>query len=518
MGADQKALNALAKGAGVAAFGLFFSKALTYFYRILIARGVGPNAYGQLSIALMIVGIGTTISYLSVGSALKKYIPEFRSRNEPGKIKGLLISSIEISLPLTLLVAFSILLGSEVIAGFFGIEKLAPLLKIMSISVITINITSLFFDTTIGFNKIAYKTLTTEILQSIIQIVVTGILLLAGFGVMSAAWGWLAGSAISALIGILVVEKKIGPILLSNQKKVPQHKEIIRFSAPLLFSGLLATLMGWADTGILGYYMTDYQVGLYNAALPTAMLILIPHQAIGSLAISSFSELKERNSESLEDSIQKATGWVLTLVIPTFLLLLLYSEEVLRLLFGQTYTTAYLALSILAVGYLVDASVGMVGNLLKSLGNTKYLLYNNSAALLLNLILNLALIPHIGIIGAAIATASSTALANILMFIEVWREKKIISIPQQKTIKIILTAITPLITLAILDKILFTTTPFWFLIPAGILYYTTYFLLYLKTIGVQSEEKEIIKIIGEKTGRKELANRAIDKLEIYENN
>jgi len=77
--ADQKALNALAKGAGVTAIGMMISKALSYLYRVVIARGVGPDAYGQLSLGLMVIGLSTTAAYLSLGSGLQKFIPEFRS-------------------------------------------------------------------------------------------------------------------------------------------------------------------------------------------------------------------------------------------------------------------------------------------------------------------------------------------------------------------------------------------------------------------------------------------------------
>jgi len=502
--ADQKALNALAKGAGVTAIGMMISKALTYLYRVSIARFVGPEAYGQLSLALAVTGVTSTIAYLALGNGLKKFIPEFRTENDLASIKGMVLNALEMTVPLSLLLFGIVFFGAEFIATtFFDNRNIIPLIQILSLTIPIGTISSIFYDTTIGFNKIIYKTSGVRIIQNIVQLGLTLTLLILGYEVASAAWGWLAGTTIAAILGFYFMEKKTGPILFSKTKAKHHRKKLLKFSAPLLLSGIIGTLLGWADTALLGYYMTDFEVGLYNAALPTAILILIPHKAIGSLAITSFSELKERNKKAIQDSMQTATRWVFSLVLPTFLILTLFSEQVLTIMWGTQYTQASTALSILAIGYLIDALVGRVGSLLNATGHTKYLLYNNTAALTLNLVLNIILIPIYGFIGAAIATATSTILTNILMFVEVWRKENIISIPHTAIAKILITGLIPLTLVIGLDRILFTNTPYWFLIPAALIYGTLYLSVYLKVLGLRGEEKEVLLRIGHLTGRED---------------
>jgi O-antigen/teichoic acid export membrane protein len=508
--AKQKALNSLAKGAGVTAIAMFASKALTYLYRITIARFVGPDAYGQLSIALMVVGLGGTIGLLAFHKGLRKFIPEFRIQEDKGKIKGAVLSSLYIAAPLSLAITLITFFGAEFIAvNIFEIPELIPVLKIMSVVPFFGTLASIFLDTTVGFNKIIYRAGTFKILENLIQLLITASLVIIGFGVVGAAWGYIAGTITSAILGFYFMEKKVGPIIFSDTEAKYQHKKLLKYSYPLLLSGMIGTILSWADTALLGYYMTDFDVGLYNAALPTAMLILLPHQAIGSLAISSFSELKEKNEKSMEESLQTATYWVFSLVFPTFLIMLLFSEQVLTLLFGSQYTQASLALSILAIGYLFDSSVGRVGSFLESKGYTNYLMYNNVAALLLNIILNVILIPIYGIIGAAIATASTTILANLLALIESWRKENVITIPVEKLGKIGIVGIAPLLLVISLDKLLFTNTPFWFIFPAGGLYYLMYGLTFLKTLGIQEEEKQVFLRIGELTGQKEKIKKIV---------
>ena len=514
MASDQKALNALAKGAGVTAIGMMLSKGLSYLYRIVIARGVGPDAYGQLSLAIMVTGIASTLGYLALGAGLKKFIPEFRTHDEEGKIRGAVLSVLGISLPLSLIMTAAVFFGAEFIAlEIFENAALVPLLKIMSFAIILGNLSSTFFDTTIGFNKIIYKTGTVRIIQNIVQLGATVGLLLLGFEVASAAWGWLAGTTVAALLGLYFMEKKIGPIIFSKANPDFQFKKMLGFSSPLVISGILATTLSWADTGLLGYYMTDFEVGLYNAAIPTAMLLQIPNSAIGSLAVSSFSELKERDKKSIEDSIQTATRWIYSIALPTFFVMLLFSEQVLKILFGSEYIGASLALSILATGYLVDALVGQVGNLLKSEGYTEYILYNNVIALSLNLVLNIILIPIYGILGAALATASSMILTKILMTYEVWTTESVISTPFRKIFKITAVGLVPLLLVAGLDMILFKNTPFWFIFPAGIIYYLLYTVVFLRFIGLQEEERNVFLRTGEKIGYREEVEQILNKLE-----
>lgn len=511
--AGQKALNALAKGAGVTAIAMIASKFLSYLYRITIARFVGPDAYGQLSLALMVVGIGGTLSLLALNNGILKFIPEFRASNDKSKIRGIVLSSLYITVPTSLIITLSIFFGAEFIAiEIFESPELVPLLKIMSVTPFFSTLSSIFFDVTKAYNKIIYKAGTVRILQNMIQLAVTVALVILGYDVIGAAWGWITGLIVAAILGFYFMEKKIGPILFSNVKPEYQYQKLLRFSTPLLLSGIITSVMGWADTGFLGYYMSDTEVGLYNAALPTALLIILPHKAIGSLALPSLSELNQRDRDSAEDALQTATYWVFSLVFPTFLIMTLFSEQVLYILFGAEYRTASLALSILAVGYLFDAFVGRVGSFLQSTGHTKYILYNNSALIILNIVLNIALIPIYGLIGAAIATTTSMIASNVLMYVEVLKKEKVNTL-SSKIPKVILTALIPLGLVMIIDTLLFNTTPYWFLFPAGLLYYSLYILIFLKLIGLGDEEKEVILRTGDKIGYKPQIEYILGKIE-----
>jgi O-antigen/teichoic acid export membrane protein len=89
--------------------------------------------------------------------------------------------------------------------------------------------------------------------------------------------------------------------------------------------------------------------------------------------------------------------------------------------FGKGFEAAYPALLILLLSGLISAFTGSVGYLMTMTGRQNPALLSASAALVCNIILNLSLIPRLGIIGSAIAATSSMFVYNLLMWIHVRR-------------------------------------------------------------------------------------------------
>ena len=92
--------------------------------------------------------------------------------------------------------------------------------------------------------------------------------------------------------------------------------------------------------------------------------------------------------------------------------LILFADRVLGL-FGSDFVAARWEMTILILGQLVNVGAGSVGYLMEMTGHHKKCAYVFGCSALLNLVLNGILIPTLGIMGAAIATAVTMALWNI---------------------------------------------------------------------------------------------------------
>jgi O-antigen/teichoic acid export membrane protein len=119
-------------------------------------------------------------------------------------------------------------------------------------------------------------------------------------------------------------------------------------------------------------------------------------------------------------SYAAVTGWVVRLSLPAFAVLLVFPDELLRL-FGGAFVTGAAVTVILAAGQFVNAATGPCGTVLNMSGRVALNMWDNLAALVLNVLLNLWLIPAYGIVGAAVAWAVSLAVVNAARVLQVRR-------------------------------------------------------------------------------------------------
>lgn len=510
--ADRK-LNLIAKGAVLSFFGMFFSKLFTYIYRAVVARFVGPEAYGQLSQGLMVVGIMGTLSLLAMHQAMKKYISEYNAKDDMASIKGAYLSGLHVTVPVAVFSTAVLFLSADFVsAALFKSAEVASVIKILAFVPPFMVFSRMNISTMVAHKNLKYRIITNQFFQNIVQVLVTVGLVYLGYGVLGAAMGWLIGVILSSFLAFYFMEYKIGPIVFTEESPNLQRRKLLKFSYPLVMSGMIGTVLGWSDTAFLGYFMTDASVGIYNAALPTAMLIMIPYQAFKSLALPLMSE-EEAEQGDLGSMLKTLTRWTFYLSFPAFILMFLFSDQVLHILFGKEYTAASTALIILAVGNIFGAAVGHLDEVLKSIEHTKILFKNTVANLFLNLGLNLILIPDmflgLGIVGAAIATTGSTVFVNGLMVLEVYYFKRQHPFTRD-TWKPIAASVPGLLTVYFGLNAIWNTVPLWSLIPGAFVFGTMFLVTLVLLNGFKEEDRDIIVGIGRRMNQEEKADKLAD--------
>ncbi|MFT4867550.1 MAG: O-antigen/teichoic acid export membrane protein, partial [Candidatus Nanohaloarchaea archaeon] len=420
----QKTLNALAKGAGWAAIGMVVSKFMTFTFRAVIARFLDPSAYGQFSLGLSVLVILNSIAFLAMGSAAKKYISEYLTKDDFASVKGAIYSSFGLVLPFSLLATAVMFFGADFIAyDVFNTEnpqQLKTIIQILAFVPPLGNLLDLSEAIVLAYKKVKYEVLTEMLFRNFVQLLVTAVLLVLGFNIISAAWGWLIAVLFALVLILYLIEFRLGPIVRSSTKPNLMPRKMLNFSAPLVLGSIIGTILGHTDTLMLGYFLTDTQVGIYNVALPIAVLIKLPYEALGKLALPSISEMKEQDEKEIPDIIKTLTRWSIAVSFPIFAVVALFPEQTIQLLFGNQYVAGATALIILAFGRFVKSATGHMGSIIQTYEETQIIFKNSFAKFIINVGLNLLLIPIIGIIGAAIATAGTMIFMNLLIVAEVY--------------------------------------------------------------------------------------------------
>jgi len=206
---------------------------------------------------------------------------------------------------------------------------------------------------------------------------------------------------------------RIEKIIISKTTNYPTYNLEKLKSLPDYFAVSLATYaIGWAPILVLGAHSDDTSAGLFAAAYRIAFTLNFVLTAFNSVLAPKISYLFHKNDmRRLEIAIVTSARHGIIMCAPFALLLIIYPEKIL-ILFGEDFAEASVTLVILTISQIVNLMTGSVGFLLNMTGNQKTLRKCSVRSAVMLAVLLALLVPNLGIIGAALATAASSIFLN----------------------------------------------------------------------------------------------------------
>lgn len=187
-----------------------------------------------------------------------------------------------------------------------------------------------------------------------------------------------------------------------------------RYTAPRALTSLAQMIVQRADIVLLGALRSLADAALYTAATRFLALGQLAGQAFSTAVQHRLAEQLARGDRAAAGRLyQAATGWLVLLSWPIYLLFAIFAEPMLAL-FGDGYHAGQAVTVYLALTMLVATGCGMVDTVLIMAGRTTWTFYNSLAATVVNVLVNVLLIPSYGIMGSAIAWSAAILITNLV--------------------------------------------------------------------------------------------------------
>lgn len=188
-----------------------------------------------------------------------------------------------------------------------------------------------------------------------------------------------------------------------------KYKKMLRFGAPLIISDFCAFILTYGDRYFLNHYTDLSTVGIYSLAYKFGMMISILFAApfVSIWGASMFDYAKKENSAEIYASIM---NYFLIGALTISLALSVYTKDMLRFMADSAYWSAYKVVPIIAASYVISGAMAITGAGILIGNKTKYRALSTLAATIVNITLNILIIPPWGAYGAAISTLLSYAV------------------------------------------------------------------------------------------------------------
>ena len=408
------------RGSGILLLGRGISMGSNFLIQVLIVRHLSKSDYGAFAYALSLSVAFTTFIELGLDRSITRFLPIYDERGEPRKVVGTIVMQLATVLTLGLSLVLVVVglrgwLTGRLIEDPEAMTLLAILVVLAPIQALD-NMCQNIFAVYARARAIFWRR---HVLNPMLNLAVVVLLLASGSGPAFLAAGYVLAGAFGFIIyGSLAIQvlrhSGLGPFLSPRNADYP-FREVLAFTVPLLASDFLFTLMNTSDAILLGRLDGTEAVASFRAIQPLAGANHLVFASFGILFTPLVARLYARRDDAGIDHIDWSTAvWVTVLSFPIFVVTFALARPVTIALLESRYASSATYLAMVSFGFFIDSILGFNGLTLKALGKVRAVVLLNVAAGVVNLGLNLVLIPRYGPLGAAIGTSSTLVAHNVL--------------------------------------------------------------------------------------------------------
>jgi O-antigen/teichoic acid export membrane protein len=394
---------------------------LAFVNGILLARLLGPHELGTYTLVLTAVTLAATIAALGLPFLVTREVASYEAREEWGLLKGM-ISTSYLAVAVVAVAAAGIFIGL-IATGVVAAEWPTPLLIAGALIAPLIALNLLRSSILRGLHWVILADLPDLLMRPLVLFVLLGAAYFSLDRAHASLAMYLQLVAISCafLVGSWFLLGKV-PSRAAGAKPERHLGRWAREAQPFFWITIVSLLEGQVAIYALGSLAGPGHVGMYQAAFQLVSLVSMGLVAVNMPLQPKLAAAWATGDRSkAQDLINEAAKLSAVIGLASAVLLIPFAGIV-PYLYGIQFQPSVEILRILVIGQLFNALAGPCGLVLASTGHQRTALYAVVAALGVNVLGNLVLVPLYAANGAAVAVTMSLLTWNVIM---VWRVSRL---------------------------------------------------------------------------------------------
>ena len=400
-------VNKIAKNTSILFSATLISYLFGFFTTLYAARYLGAEEFGVISLALALTGIYIIFTDLGLNTLIVREI----SRDKT--LVDSYVTNITLIKLMLVVITFGLLILTIKILGYS--QQVTYVVILITFSMIFTSFSGLFNSIFQAYEKMEYQSIGTILNAALILLGVL-IAIYYNLSVITFAFVYVIASFIVLIYSFMVYSWKFAlpKIIIDLSFWKPTIKEAL----PYGITGIFATVYLWIDSIILSVMVGNEVVGWYNAAYRLVFIFLSLYAVYMISIFPVMSGFYKSSKKSIKIVYERSFKYLLIVSFPLAVFITLMANKIILFIYGTGYIPSIITLQILiwtiVFMFINNLSYYLLGSINKPLIGVKIFAFGA----ILNIILNLLLIPKFSYIGSAYATVI-TEISMLPIFLHI---------------------------------------------------------------------------------------------------
>ena len=413
---EDKDFAELFQKAGASFFIRIGGQIMGFIMSLVIAHMYEARGLGNFILAVIVLRIFTLIAKLGLDTSSVRFIASFVKQGKWNSIR-LFRKKILILISMTSVVSSVVMYFLAVtISNLIDVE--VKYLQLASFFVLPMAFFILHYQSLRGLKKIAEFSFFYRMSQATFTIVSIFIISTFVQDENVPIYAYLTSLSIVSVLSVITYQFWFSKKINLNSEEIIEDltvRNILKISVPLMLAQSVQFIMAWTDKLMIGNMMSAESVAIYGVAFRFSMGVSITLMAINSIASPKFAEkFASDDIQGMGKIAMQSSKMIFWTTVPLAAILLIFPEFFMGL-YGPEFLIGFEVLRWLIIGRIVNALSGSVGNLMQMSNQQNSFMKILLLGAVINVLLNLYLIPKYEIVGAAYASVASLSFWNLSM-------------------------------------------------------------------------------------------------------